>query len=125
VERGGDVAGLERGQRGAEAAQGEGEVVGAGPPVGGRGRVRRDGRAQERVGGPGAGGRRSREEDEQREEEERARHRREREEAATAVVVAPRHLAGARVASERRRRRDADGDRVAALDCALFFLEVS
>ena len=32
VERGGDVAGLKRGQRGTEAAQGEGEVVGAGCP---------------------------------------------------------------------------------------------
>ena len=31
VERSGDVAGLKRGQRGTEAAQGEGEVVGAGP----------------------------------------------------------------------------------------------
>ena len=31
VERSGDVAGLKRGQRGTEAAQGEGEVVDAGP----------------------------------------------------------------------------------------------
>jgi len=42
VERGGDVAGLKRGQHGAEAAQGEGEVIGAGPPVCGRRRVRCD-----------------------------------------------------------------------------------
>jgi len=42
VERSGDVAGLKRGQRGTEAAQGEGEVVGAGPPVCGRRRVRRE-----------------------------------------------------------------------------------
>lgn len=31
VERGGDFAGLQRGQRGAEAVQREGEVLGAGP----------------------------------------------------------------------------------------------
>jgi len=42
VERGGDVAGLKRGQHGTEAAQGEDEVIGAGPPVCGRRRVRRD-----------------------------------------------------------------------------------
>ena len=45
VERSGDVAGLKRGQRGTEAAQGEGEVVDAGPPVCGRRRVRRNGHA--------------------------------------------------------------------------------
>ena len=43
VERSGDVAGLKRGQHGTEAAQGEDEVIGAGPPVCGRRRVRRDG----------------------------------------------------------------------------------
>jgi hypothetical protein len=95
-------------------------VVGAGPPVCGRRRVRRDGRAQERGGAPG--GRRGRAEGEQREEQERGRRRGEREEAAAAVdrvVVAPvaaRHLVGA---SERKRRRD--GDRTAPLDLALFF----
>ena len=43
MERSGDVAGLKRGQCGTEAAQGEGEVVGAGLSVCGRRRVRRDG----------------------------------------------------------------------------------
>ena len=42
-QRGGDVAGLKRGQRGAETAQGECEVIGAGPPVCGRRRARRAG----------------------------------------------------------------------------------
>lgn len=121
MERGGDVAGLQRGQRGAEAAQGEGEVVGAGPPVGGRRRVRRDGRAQERGGAPG--GRRGREEDEQREEEERGGRRHEREEPAAAVVVAPRHLAGARVGAEAASRRRRGQSRAARLRSV--FLEVS
>lgn len=50
VERGGVVAGVEGGGRGAEAVEGEGQVVGAGPRVGSRLRVRRDGRAEERGG---------------------------------------------------------------------------
>jgi hypothetical protein len=93
VERGGDVAGLQGGGRGAEAPQGEGEVVGAGPRVGGRRRVGRDGRAEEQGRPPGrCGG----EEDEKREEQERCRPRGEREEASAAglrvvMAVAARH----------------------------------
>ena len=109
VERSGDVAGLKRGQRGTEAAQGEGEVVGAGPSVRGWRRVRRDGRAQERGGAPGAGGRRGRAEDEQREEQERGRRRGEREEAAAAVDRVVAHLVGgrrgSRVGAEAESRR--------------------
>jgi hypothetical protein len=93
VEGGGDVAGLQGGGRGAEAAQGEREVFGAGPRVGSRRRVDRDGRAEERGGAPG---RRGGEEDEKREEQERRRPRGEREEASAAgervvMVVAARH----------------------------------
>lgn len=53
VERRGQVAGLERGERGAEAVEREGEVVGARVRVGGGGRVRGDGRAEEGGGGRG------------------------------------------------------------------------
>jgi len=73
-------------------------VVGAGPGVGGRQRVRRDGRAEERGGHGGVLlGRGGREEDEQREEQEPGRRRGELEEATAAwlrVVVGARHLVG-------------------------------
>ena len=73
-------------------------MVGAGPRVGVRRRVRRDGRAEERGGRGGVlPGRRGREEDEQRDEQEPGRRRGELEEATAAwerVVVAARHLVG-------------------------------
>lgn len=104
VERGGDVAGLQGRQRGAEAVQREGEVVGAGPRVGIRRRVRSDGRVEERGGRGGVlPGRRGREEDEQRKEQEPGRRRGELEEATAAwerVGVAARHLADMRVGAE-------------------------
>ena len=53
VERRWQVAGLEGGERGAEALEREGDVVSARVRVGGGGRVRGDGRSEKGGGGGG------------------------------------------------------------------------